>query len=110
MPRKSAFGRLLDHFHTHPRGRLHEMLFWNGAGLLLGILTWVAFATDNLALPLALILGIVAVCVFLWGFLPQRKAKAAPRPAGRLRAEKIAAARASKEEGRRARAAKRGER
>ena len=110
MPRKSAYGRLLDHFHTHPKGRLHEMLFWNGVGLLLGGLTLVGYVTGRLSLPLALVAAIVSLCLFLWGFLPQRKPKPAPRPVGRLRAEKAAAAKASKEEGRRARAAKRGER
>ena len=110
VPRKSAYGRLLDHFHTHPQGRLHEILFWNGAGLLLGGITFAAYATGRLSLPLALILAIVAICLFLWGFLPQKRPKAAPPPVGRLRAEKKAAVKASKEEGRRARAAKRGER
>lgn len=110
VPRKSAFGRLLDHFHTHPKGRLHEMLFWNGMGLTLGVLTGVGYFGGFLSLPLALIAGIVSLCLFLWGFLPQKKAKPAPPLKGRLRAEKAAAARASKEEGRRARAAKRGER
>jgi hypothetical protein len=112
VPRKSAFGRLLDHFHTHPQGRLHEILFWNGLGLVLGALALALFLfyDSPSAVPFSLLLGIVALCVFLWGYLPQKKAKPAPRPAGRLRAEKAAAARASKEEGRRARAAKRGDR
>lgn len=102
MPRRqSAFSRLLDHFHTHPRGRLHEVLFWNGLGLLLGLLTWLAYARDWLSLPLALIAGIVALCVFLWGFLPQKKAAPPQEPPGRRRAEIAKAVKAGKQEGRR---------
>ena len=103
MPRRSAFERLLDHFHNHPKGRLHEMLFWNGVGLLVGGLTFAAYALDWLALPLALIGGIVAACLFLWGFLPQKKARPPPPAPGRKRAEIAEAVRASKKERRKAR-------
>lgn len=110
MPRQSAFGRLLHHFHTHPKGRLHEFLFWSGLGVVLGLLSWWAYATGRLSLPLALIAWIVAACFAGWSLLPQRKAPPPPKLPGRLRAEKVAAVKASKEEGRRAKAAKRGDR
>lgn len=109
--RKSAFGRLLDHFHTHPRGRQHEVLFWCGFGVALGLLALLGWRAGYVSEPIAWMLGVVALALVLFGLLPQRKPKKAPEPpAGRLRAEKAAAVKASKEEGKRARAAKRGER
>ena len=109
--RKSAFGRLLDHFHTHPRGRLHEVLFWGGLGVLLGGLALAGWRFGYVSDPIAWMLGVIALCFVLFALLPQRKPRrVAEPPAGRLRAEKAAAVRASKEEGKRARAAKRGER
>lgn len=109
--RKSAFGRLLDHFHTHPRGRLHEFLFWSGAGVLVGVLTLAGWRFGYVSDPIAWMLAVIAACLVLFALLPQRKPKRAPEPLpGRLRAERAAAVKASKEEGKRARAAKRGER
>ena len=111
MAKRSAFGRLLDHFHTHPRGRLHEVLFWAGLGLLLGILTFLGWRFGYVSDPIAWMLVVISACFILFALLPQRKPKrVAEPPAGRLRAQKAAAVRASKEEGKRARAAKRGER
>jgi hypothetical protein len=102
VPRpKSAFSRLLDHFHTHPRGRLHEMLFWNGVGLLAGGLTYLSYVMDWLSLPLALIAAIVALCLFLWGFLPQKKAPPPKALPGRKRAEIAKAVKEGKKERRR---------
>lgn len=110
MPRRSWFGRLLDHFHTHPKGRLHEFLFWAGLGLALGLATFVGWRAGYVNDPFAWILLIVSACFVLWSLLPQRKPKAKPPPAGRLRAERAEAVRASKEEGKRRAAAKRGQR
>ena len=110
MPRRSAYGRLLDHFHTHPKGRLHEFLFWTVLGALLAGLTAVAYFTDNLSLPLSLIAWIIAACFVGWAFLPQKKAPPPKKSTGRLRAEKAEAVRQSKAEGRRFKAAKRGDR
>lgn len=98
VPRQSAFGRLLHHFHTHPKGRLHEFLFWTGLGALLGATSWLAYWRDLLSLPLALIAWIVAACLVGWAFLPQRKGPAPPPPPGRRRAEIAKAVQASKKE------------
>lgn len=108
MARRSAFGRLLDHFHTHPRGRLHEFLFWAGLAVLVGALTYVGWRAGFVNTAFAWILAVVAVCLLLWSLLPRPKQRVAEPPSGRLRAEKAAAVRASKEEGKRAKAAKRG--
>lgn len=109
MPRKSAASRMFEHFHTHPRGRLHEILFFGGLGLALGFGAFFGWRTGHVSVPIAWMLAIVALCLVLFGLLPQRKPKKAPEPPpGRLRAEKAAAVKASKEEGKRARAAKRG--
>lgn len=102
---------MIHHFHTHPQGRLREILFWEALGLGLAALAYFPWRAGALTTPLALMLGIVALCFIGWGFLPHNKPKQAPPPpTGRLRAEKAAAVKASKEEGRRAKAAKRGER
>jgi len=109
--RKTAFSRLLDHFHTHPRGRLHEIMFWGGIGVALGLLTLLGWRTGVVSDPFAWMLAVIAACFVGFALLPQRRPKrAAEPPAGRLRAQKAAAVKASKEEGKRARAAKRGER
>lgn len=110
MPRETAYGRLLRHFHTHPKGRLHEVLFFTGLGLLLGGGAWIAHLAGKLSLPLALICVIVAICFVGIALLPQKRVAQRPDPPGRLRAEKAKAVRASKEEGKRFKAAKRGER
>lgn len=107
--RRTAFGKILDHFHTHPRGRLHEFLFWAGLGAALALLTLWGRSSGTLSEPIGWMLYIVAACFLLWSLLPQRKPKTqAEPPAGRLRAQKAEAVRASKEEGKQARAAKRG--
>lgn len=78
MPRESAFSRLLRHFHTHPQGRLHEILFWVGLGVLVGGLSFLAWRTGNLSTPLALMAGVISICLVGWAFLPQRKDRAPP--------------------------------
>ena len=108
MARRSAFGRLLDHFHTHPKGRLHEFFFWAGLGVVVAVLTFFGWRAGVVNTAFAWILAIVAACFFLWALLPRPKQRVAEPPSGRLRAERAAAVRASKEEGRRAKAAKRG--
>lgn len=76
--RRSPFTRLLDHFHTHPQGRLQEFLFWAGLGVALGGLTYWLWRIDFLSDPIAWILGIVALCFIGWAFLP--RGRAAPKP------------------------------
>lgn len=78
VPRRGAFTRLIDHFHTHPKGRLHEFLFWAGLGISLGAIAFLAWWTDNLSTPLALMAGVISLSLFLWAFLPQRKARPPP--------------------------------
>lgn len=97
VPRKTPFGRLLDHFHTHPRGRLHEFLFWSGLGVVLAALAWLAYQGGFLNLPLMLIAEIVALCFIGWSFLPQKKVAPPKLPPGK-RAEIAKAVRASKAE------------
>ena len=100
---------MFEHFHTHPKGRLHEVLFFAGLGLTLGLLTLLGWRFGYVSDPIAWMLEIIAACLVGFGLLPQRKPKRAPEPpAGRLRAQKAEAVKASKEEGKRARAAKRG--
>lgn len=78
VPRKSAWSRLQEHFHTHPRGRLHEFAFWSGLGLALGAFAYFGWQLDWLSTPIALMLGIIAACLFGWAFLPQTPRKAPP--------------------------------
>lgn len=85
MPRKSRFALLLDHFHTHPQGRLHEMLFWNGAGLVLGALAFAGWKLGYINDAFGLLFGIVALCLAGFGWLPQRRPAPPPEKVGRLR-------------------------
>ena len=99
MPRDPWFTKLIRHFHEHPRGRLHERLFWHGLGLILGALTFLGWRSDVVSDPFALMLGVIALCLFLWGFLPQRKARPPPPlPPGKRGeiAEKVRAMKAEK--------------
>lgn len=76
--RESWFGRMNRHFHEHPQGRLHEILFWAGLGLAMGLFALFAWKLRWVATPFALLIGLVALCLFLWAFLPQKKAAAPP--------------------------------
>lgn len=78
MPRKSAYARLLEHFHTHPRGRLHELLFFAGIGALFMLGAWLGFVTGRVSQPIAWLLGIVGVCFVGFSLLPQKKPKPPP--------------------------------
>lgn len=80
MAKRGAFARLLDHFHTHPSGRLHEFLFWAGLGALLLLGAWWGYRTDFLNAPIALILVVLGISLLLWSLLPQRKPKPKPAP------------------------------
>ena len=71
---------MLDHFHHHPRGRLHEFLFFLAVALVIGGLDFWAWKADQLNDPLALLVAIVAFCFFGFGLLPQKKPKAPPAP------------------------------
>lgn len=77
----------MRHFHTHPHGRLHEILFWGGIGLVLGAVAFFGWRGGWLSTPLALMLAIVAACFVLWAMLPQRKARAPPPVASGKRGE-----------------------
>lgn len=79
VARKSAFARLLDHFQNHPRGRLHEFLFWAGLGVGLGVTTFLLWRTDFLSDPIAWILLIVSVCFVGWSLLPRGRGPPKPR-------------------------------
>lgn len=83
MARRSAYSRLIDHFHTHPNGRRHEILFWSGIGVLLGVLTLVGWRQGVLNDAFALLLGVVALCFVLWSFLPQKKVAPPKVPKGK---------------------------
>lgn len=78
MPRESWFGRLNRHFHTHPRGRLHEILFWAGIGVVLGAIAFFGWRGRWLSTPLALMLAVIAACFVGWAFLPHAKQRAPP--------------------------------
>lgn len=69
-PRETAFGRLVRHFHEHPRGKLHEFLFWTGIAIVIGATTFVAWRAGKMSTPFALLGGLVAICFFGWAFLP----------------------------------------
>lgn len=97
MARRSAYGRLLDHFHTHPRGRLHEILFWAVCGLVLGALAYGGWRAGKVNDAIAWILVIVAACMIGFGLLPQRRPPAA-RPVKGKRGEIQQQVRASKAE------------
>lgn len=97
--RKSLASRLFDHFHEHPRGRLHELLFFAGLGVALGAGTYVAWRVDLVSDPIAWMLAIVAACLVLFALLPQKKRAAAPPAAVAGKRAKIAEqVRASKKE------------
>ena len=98
MPRESAFGKLLHHFHTHPKGRLHEFLFWSGLGLALGLAAVLGYRLGYVSLPFFLIMAIIAVCLVGWSLLPQKKAPPPKAYTGRLRAEVARNVEASKAE------------
>lgn len=98
MPRESAYGRLLRHFHEHPHGRRDEVLFYLGIGLVLGGGAFLAWRFGKLSTPLAMIAGIVALCIAGFGALPQRKARPRPPPPGQKRAAIAEQVRRSKAE------------
>lgn len=83
MPRESWFGKLNRHFHTHPQGRLHEILFWAVIGVVIGAFALVAWMRGWLSTPLALMLAVVALCFLSWAFLPQKKVAPKPLPKGK---------------------------
>lgn len=101
-PRPGPYARLLDHFHTHPYGRLQEFLFWTAVGLVLGGLAYWGWATGHLSTPLALLIGVVALCFVGFAMLPQRKRAAPPPPPKGKRgqiAQQVKASKAEKRKG-----------
>ncbi|MFA5860639.1 MAG: hypothetical protein WDA16_02985 [Candidatus Thermoplasmatota archaeon] len=75
---KSAIGRLFDFFHTHPRGRLYEWVFFTAIGLAIGGASYFFYARDDLAEPIYWLLLVVAACFVGFALLPQKKHKAPP--------------------------------
>lgn len=104
MPRESWFAKLNRHFTTHPKGRVHEILFWAGIGVVMGVTAFLLWRADKLSTPLALMLAVVSLCFVGWAFLPRPKTRAPPPlPEGR-RGEIAAKVRASKAERKRKKA------
>jgi len=83
VPRESVFTRLVHHFHEHPQGRLHEILFWAGLGVVVGAGAYIGWRTGAVNDGIALILAVVAVCLVGFALLPQRKVKPRPIPPGK---------------------------
>ena len=79
-PPKSAYARLLDHFHTHPQGRFHEFLFFAAIALVVGGLDYWGWKAGQLSDPIAWLIAIVAVCFLGFGLLPQKKATGPAAP------------------------------
>ncbi|HET6406100.1 MAG TPA: hypothetical protein VFH78_15775 [Candidatus Thermoplasmatota archaeon] len=98
MPRESWFGKLNRHFHTHPQGRLHEILFWSGMGVVLGAVSFFGWRTGHVSTPFALMLAVVSVCLIGWGLLPRAKTRAPPPLPKGKRGEIAKKVRASKAE------------
>lgn len=98
MPRETAFQRLNRHFHEHPKGRLHEFLFWAGLGLSLGALALWGQLAGWMALPYVLMIAIVAACLVLWAFLPQKRGPPKRPPVGKrgVIAEQVQASKAER--------------
>ena len=81
VPRREGwFARLNTHFHTHPKGRQHEFLFWFVLGAALGAFALIGWRVGWLNTAIALVLAVVAVCLILWAFLPQQRKPSAPTP------------------------------
>lgn len=80
MPRAGPFSRLIEHFHTHPQGRLHEFAFWFGLAAAFGLFAWFGWRAGWLNDAIALVLGVIAIALALWSLLPQHRTRAAPPP------------------------------
>lgn len=86
--RRGAWTRLQDHFHTHPKGRLHEFFFWAGLGVAMGTFALFGWRADWLSTPIAMMLGVIALCLVGWAFLPQTPRPVAPPPSRSLRTKR----------------------
>lgn len=71
--RPSRFARLIDHFHTHPQGRLHELLFWFGLGAAIGGFALWGWLAGWMSTAIALVLAVIAITLALWSLLPQHR-------------------------------------
>lgn len=98
MPRESWFGRLVRHFHEHPKGRLHEFFFWAAIGLAFGAFAFFGWRAGFVTTPFALMIGIVAACFLGWSMLPRPKTRAPPPLPSGKRGEIQRAVRESKAE------------
>lgn len=80
-PRLGWFGKLIEHFHTHPNGRLHEFLFWFGLGAGLGLFALWGWMAGWMSDAIALVLGVIALSFAGWSLLPQHKVAPKKPPA-----------------------------
>lgn len=105
MARETAFGKLIRHFHEHPRGRLHEFFFWAAIGLAFGALAFFGWRFAFLSTPLSLMTAVISICFLGWSLLPRPHARGQPQdlPSGkrgeiqkRVRESKAAAAKRKK--------------
>lgn len=77
-PKKGWFGQLNEHFHTHPKGRLHEFLFWFGLGTAFLLFAWFGWRFAWISTPIALMFAVIALSLMGWSLLPQHHPRAAP--------------------------------
>lgn len=75
-PKKGWFGQLNDHFHTHPKGRLHEFLFWFGLGTAFLLFGWIGWRVGWISTPFALMFAVIALSLMGWSMLPQHRPRA----------------------------------
>jgi hypothetical protein len=102
-PRRSAASRLFEFFHTHPRGRAYELLFFGAIGAAFIAAAYVGFKKDVLNEPIAWLVALVGACFVLFALLPQKKRVAPPAPPVRGKrgkiAEQVKASKAEKRKG-----------
>lgn len=101
VARKTAFGRLLDTFHSSPHGRVYEFLFWAGIGVALLAFAVTGWLVGWISTPIAWMMGIVGACFFGWAFLPRARQRAPPPLPKGKRGEIAQQVRASKAEAKR---------
>ena len=62
---------MFDAFHTHPRGRLFEFLFFAAIGVVLGAVGFVGMKRDWFSEPIAWLIVLAGACFVLFAILPQ---------------------------------------
>ena len=88
--------RLFDHFHDHPRGRVHELLFFSAIGALFLLGAWIGYKKDALSEPIAWLIALVGACFVGFSVLPQKKRAPGPPPPKGKRGEQAAIRKANK--------------